>query len=39
MKEKTLEQYRKEIRASIARDSKVGLWFAFWQHLEYISDY
>lgn len=35
--EKTLEQRRAEIRASIKRDSQIGLWDAFWSHILFIS--
>lgn len=33
MTEKTVEQYRKEIRASIKRDSQIGLWQTFWSRI------
>lgn len=35
--QKTLEQTRAEIRASIKRDSQVGIWDAFWSHVVFIS--
>lgn len=31
--EKTLEQYRAEIRASIKKDNQYGLWAAFWARI------
>lgn len=38
MNGKTLEQTRADIRKSIARDSKIGLWTAFWQQIIYQSN-
>lgn len=35
--EKTVEQMRKAIRASIKRDNQKGLWDAFWSHIVFIS--
>lgn len=37
MREKTVEQYRAEIRDSIKRDSQIFLWNAFWAHIIFIS--
>lgn len=36
-KDKTAEQIRKDIRASIKKDSQIGLWDAFWSHILFIS--
>lgn len=38
MKQKTLEQTRADIRASIAADNKFGIWMAFWQQIIYQSN-
>lgn len=36
--EKTVEQYKAQIRASIKRDNQIGLWDAFWSHIVFISN-
>jgi hypothetical protein len=35
--EKTVEQLKAEIRASIKRDNQKGLWDAFWSHIVFLS--
>ena len=35
--EKTVEQLKLEIRASIKRDNQKGLWDAFWSHIVFLS--
>ena len=36
--EKTVEQMRADIRASIKRDNRIGIWGAFWSHIIFISN-
>lgn len=36
--EKTVEQMRADIRASIKRDNHIGIWSAFWSHIVFISN-
>ena len=37
-KDKTVEQMKADIRASIKRDNRIGIWNAFWSHIVFISN-